>query len=116
MTIPAIEELNLMHERICQAVNDPKRLQIMYALDEQPRNVTALAQALNLPQSTVSRHLTVLRERSLVLAERDGTSVIYRLADRRLIEVMDVMRNVLHAIVVQQTIVLENGASAVDAL
>lgn len=116
MTIPAIEELNLMHERICQAVNDPKRLQIMYALDEQPRNVTALALALNLPQSTVSRHLTVLRERSLVLAERDGTSVIYRLADRRLIEVMDVMRNVLHAIVVQQTIVLENGASAVDAL
>lgn len=103
MTIPSMDELNLMHDRICRSVNDPKRLQIMYALDEQPRNVTALAQALDMPQSTASRHLTMLRQRGLVVAERDGSSVIYGLADHRIIEVMTMMRNVLRELVEKQS-------------
>ncbi|MCB9452613.1 MAG: winged helix-turn-helix transcriptional regulator [Anaerolineaceae bacterium] len=107
MTIPSLEELNLMHERICRSVNDPRRLQIMYALDEEPRHVTALAQALGIPQSSVSRHLTILRQRALVIAERDGAAVVYRLADHRIIEVMEIMRQVLREGLARQNNIVE---------
>lgn len=95
MPYPQLEELNLLHANICQALAEPRRILILYALDEQPRNVTALAETLDIPQPTVSRHLRLLRQQGLVSAERDGAAVIYRLVDRRIIEVLDTMQAVM---------------------
>ena len=103
MTIVAIEELNLLHERICQAVGDPTRIWILYALHEQPRYVKALALALGISQPTVSRHLGVLRRRGLVTTGRDGAMMVYRLADDRIIEVLDTMRYVLRDVLEHET-------------
>ena len=45
---------------------------------------------------TTSRHLKVLRERGLVVAERDAQSIYYTLADKRVIEALDLLRAVLN--------------------
>lgn len=95
MAIPSLDELDLLHSHICTAVGDPKRIQILYALYEQPRNVSALVEALATPQPTISRHLTVLRDRSIVLAKREGQSVIYSLSTPKIIEILDAMRQIL---------------------
>ena len=95
-------EVNQLHASICQALADPKRILILYALSEGPMNVTELTEALNVPQPTVSRHLKVLRERRLVLTEREGTSVRYSLSDARVIEALDTMRAVLVGGLTQQ--------------
>jgi ArsR family transcriptional regulator len=95
-------EVNLLHANICQALADPKRILILYALSEGPRSVTELTEALDVPQPTVSRHLKVLRERRLVRSERDGGSVRYSLADTRVIEALDIMRAVLLGGLTQQ--------------
>jgi DNA-binding transcriptional ArsR family regulator len=95
MDYPSISELNLLHSNICQALGDPKRILILYALDDKPRNVTLLAESLGFPQPTVSRHLRVLRQRALVQTERSGPSVVYRLADKRIIDILNNMRLVL---------------------
>jgi len=89
------EELELFHLYICQSMAEPKRIEILYALDDEPRYVTALAEALNTPQSTISRHLSHLRQRGLVISERSGTQVVYRVADPRIIQALDLMRAVL---------------------
>lgn len=107
MPIIPIEEITLLHRNICQAVSDPKRIQILYALSDQPYNVTALAQVLDTPQPTISRHLALLRQRSLVTAERDGTIVTYRLADLRIIAILDIMRQLLRDTVERQAVALE---------
>ena len=65
-------EATLLHVNVCQALADPKRIVILYLLADGPHNVTEIAEALDLPQSTVSRHLKILRERSLVHTERDA--------------------------------------------
>ena len=106
MEIPTISELKLLHGNICQALGDPKRILILYALDEEPRHVTALAKNLGFPQPTVSRHLRVLRQRSLVQTERSGPAVVYRLTDRRIIEILDNMRLVLRDAMDRQSSVL----------
>ncbi|MCQ3929599.1 MAG: transcriptional regulator [Chloroflexi bacterium] len=95
VAIPSLDELDLLHSHICTAVGDPKRIQILYALYEQPRNVSALADALATPQPTISRHLTVLRDRSIVVAKREGQSVIYSLSTPKIIEILDAMRQIL---------------------
>ena len=103
MKEPTLDELNLLHANICQALGDPKRILILYALYEQPRHVTALADDLRLPQPTVSRHLRVLRQRALVSTERDGAAVVYRVADDRMITVLNEMRQVMRDALTRQS-------------
>jgi len=88
-------EANDLHANICAGLADPKRIVILYALAERPQTVNDLAAALDIPQPSVSRHLKVLRERSMVLARRQGQSVEYRVSDERLIEALDLLRAVL---------------------
>ncbi len=103
MDSPSLDELNLLHASVCQALGDPKRLLILYALAERPRHVSALAADLGLPQPTVSRHLQVLRERHLVIADRDGAAVVYRLSEPRVIDVLNTMRQILRDSLARQT-------------
>ena len=89
------QEITLLHAQVCQGLADPKRILILYALADGPRRVTDLADALGVPQPTVSHHLKILRERGLVVAEQEGTAVYYALADERVIQALDLLREVL---------------------
>jgi len=88
-------EINDLHAHICQALSEPKRIVILYALSEKPYKVTELADEYDIPQPTVSRHLKLLKDRGLVTSERDGTSVVYSLTDDRVIQALDIMRSIL---------------------
>ena len=101
--IPEYDEIKLLHHRVCRAaVGDPRRIQIVYALGEQPLHVNELATLLEVSPSTISRHLSVLRGRAMVMAERDGQMMIYVLTDRRIIDVLDQMREIMRDILKQQ--------------
>lgn len=89
------QELNLLHERICPALNHPLRMKVLYLLNEKSLNVGELTAELGVPQSSVSRHLRVLRERGLVRAERQGTTIWYALAEPELATVLDILRRIL---------------------
>ena len=88
-------EIHALHAEICAGLADPKRILILYELHDKPRTVTELVQALGIPQPAVSRHLKTLRERGMVIAARQGPSVLYRLGDERLIQALDLLRAVL---------------------
>lgn len=85
-------EINQLHAEICAGLADPNRIMLLYALAQSPRNVTELCNELNMPQSLVSRHLKILRERGMVTTERKGTAITYSLGDTRLIEALDLLR------------------------
>jgi ArsR family transcriptional regulator len=89
------QEITQLEANFCAALSDPNRLLILYALNEQPRNVTELANELGLNQPTTSRHLKILRERGLVTAVRSGTVITYHLFDPRLIQALDIMRSIM---------------------
>ncbi len=73
---------------VFKALSDPTRLQLMLLLIGGETKVTALVNALQQPQSTVSRHLTLLRTAHLVQTRREATSVYYRLADTHVAELL----------------------------
>jgi ArsR family transcriptional regulator len=89
------QEVSQLEANLCSAFSDPTRILILYALNEQPRNVTELVNELGANQSTISRHLKVLRDHGLVQTTRQGVSITYALADTRLINALDILRAVL---------------------
>lgn len=89
------QEIILLHERICSALGDSTRILILYLLSQKDLFVNELADELHVPQSTVSRHLKILRERNLVSTNRQGTAILYSLADQRIIRSLDLMREIL---------------------
>jgi ArsR family transcriptional regulator len=95
MTRPLESEIRELHAQICQALADPTRILLLYALVDSPKNVSELAEELSLSQPNVSRHLKVLRERGMATATREGANVVYSLADKRVIKALDLMREVL---------------------
>lgn len=88
-------EITQLHAEICAGLADPNRIMILYALSQSPRNVTELCNELNMPQPLASRHLKVLRERGMVTTNRMGTIIEYALADKRIIEALDLLRAIM---------------------
>ena len=95
MNVNLESEVTQLHAEICAGLADPNRILILYELSQSPRNVTELSTNLNMPQPLVSRHLKVLRERSMVIPKRKGTVIEYTLADDRLIQALDLLRAVM---------------------
>jgi ArsR family transcriptional regulator len=62
------------------ALADPTRARTLRLIERQELSVVDLCAVLQLPQSTVSRHLRVLADEGWVSARADGTSRLYRLA------------------------------------
>ncbi len=63
---------------IFKALADEARLRIVHVLGVAELSVAELVSVLDMPQSSVSRHLKPLRDADLVDARREGTSVYYR--------------------------------------
>jgi ArsR family transcriptional regulator len=59
---------------------DATRCRMLWLLDEQELTVSELCGVLQLPQSTVSRHLKTLADAEWVSSRRDGTSRYYALS------------------------------------
>lgn len=89
------EEVTQLHAELCAALADTNRILLLYAIHERPRSVSDLADAVGISQPSASRHLKILRERGLVLANRLGASVEYHVTDERLINALDTLRAVL---------------------
>lgn len=65
--------------RLLKAMADRERLKIVQCLREGPKNVGQIAGMLGAEVVNVSHHLGVLRQAGLVLDERQGRFIVYRL-------------------------------------
>lgn len=106
------QEISQLHADICSALADPKRIIIIYALAERPRSVNDLAEELDISQPATSRNLKVLRDRGLVYTVRQGTTSEYHLTDIRLVEALNMLREVLRDRLTYNASLMETTAEA----
>jgi DNA-binding transcriptional ArsR family regulator len=97
------QELDELVASMCKALNDPKRLLLLYALRYGRYTVSELCELIEAPQSNTSQHLAVLRDRGLVEAERQGNNVVYSLRHPKVIESIDILRGVMSDELERQT-------------
>jgi len=67
---------------VFKALSDPNRIRIVKMLSERELCMCEVRELLNLSNSTVSQHLTVLRDANLLLDSKDGKWVNFRLNDK----------------------------------
>ncbi|WEL18603.1 MULTISPECIES: helix-turn-helix domain-containing protein [unclassified Halorhabdus] len=81
---------------LCTVFSNAKRLKLLDLLkDDSERTVTELQEATGIPQSTVSRHLKLMRDQGVVTKRNDGVHSYYTLSDERVATSMELMRDVL---------------------
>ena len=74
--------LDLAH--VCKILSVGTRIQILQLLKGRTLCVGALSARLDVTQGAVSQHLRILRDADLVLAEKRGCFVHYRLNEKTL--------------------------------
>lgn len=64
----------------------PHRLCIVKGLIDNTCNVSKIQECIDLPQSTVSQHLSKLRTAGIIEGKRNGTEISYKVSDKKIIE------------------------------
>ena len=64
---------------VFRALSDPTRREIIRLLRSGDKSAGEIAQAFPLARSTLSGHFNVLKQAGLIVAEREGTTIIYSL-------------------------------------
>ena len=68
-----------MTNNVFRALADPTRREILELLRKGPRTSGEIAEKFSTSWATISRHLSVLKDAELILAERDGQYITYEL-------------------------------------
>ncbi len=79
--------------RLFRVLGHPGRLRILEMLAAKPCCVCDLMQQLNYRQPYVSQQLAILREAGLVVGEREGVNIRYRLASPEVLRLVQSERD-----------------------
>ncbi len=79
--------------QILKAMAHPIRVAIMALIEGEKMNVTQIYEKLGLEQSVVSHHLGILRDKGVLLSERDGKNVYYSYKNDLLSSVIECITN-----------------------
>ena len=84
-------------ERVAPIIRNaahPIRLRVLDYLRQQgePRTVTDITQAAGVTQAIVSQQLRILKDQGILSARRDGNYILYDLADRSVLLLLDCIR------------------------
>jgi DNA-binding transcriptional ArsR family regulator len=93
--MPKPDRLLQQKADLLKALAQPTRLRILELLAEGERCVCEIQPAVEGGQSNISKHLAFLRSRGLVVGDRQGMRVMYRLADPRVINLIRETENLL---------------------
>jgi ArsR family transcriptional regulator len=91
----AMDRVYELQAETLRTLAHPRRLEILHELAAKPSNVGSLAHRLGMSQPNVSQHLALMRASGLVLAERRGREIEYRLADPDVIRACALMRQAM---------------------
>jgi ArsR family transcriptional regulator len=89
-------ELQTFKAQFFRALAHPTRIRMLEILVRGGRTVQELQEALTLDQPIVSQQLAVLRNQSIVSAQKEGLSVRYTLRDPLVGDLLDVARRIFN--------------------
>lgn len=92
----ASSQLQAFKAQFFRALAHPVRIKILETLVRGSRTVHELQKDLGLEQPIVSQQLVVLKNQSIVVAQKDGLFVRYTLRDPLIGELLDVARRIFN--------------------
>lgn len=95
---PILDQLSIKKASLVfRAINHPLRQDMIKMIDEKGHvTVTEIFVEMRMEQSVASQHLAILRRAGIVVPERDGKFVYYKLNANRLNLLNQIIRDLLH--------------------
>lgn len=82
---------------ICKALGNVKRLQIVYLLQRGEMTAGDIATALDTTPANASQHLHAMKQAGILESQRQGSNILYRVANDSVLEACSVIRSVLRS-------------------
>ena len=89
------DQIYAYHAEMCQVFSHPKRLEVINVLRDGEMTVSELSHKLGLTPGNLSQHLSMMKERHILLSRKEANMVYYRIANPKLIRCFDMMREML---------------------
>ena len=90
-----MKELYKIHAELCKVFSNPTRLEILNLLRDKEMSVTELIEKTKLSQVNISQHLSIMKSKGIVISDRKGKNIYYRLTNTKIIKAFDIIREVL---------------------
>ncbi|MFH0801952.1 MAG: metalloregulator ArsR/SmtB family transcription factor [bacterium] len=90
-----MEEIYELQADICKIFSNAKRLEIINVLKDGERSANELIERTGLSKANLSQHMAVLRATGVVLARREGVNMYYCIANPKIIQACNLMKEVL---------------------
>lgn len=84
-----------MQAEICKTLANPTRLRILHVLREGEKSVCELADLLDLRQSNLSQHLSIMRQAQILKTRKQGSNIYYSVAYPKINTACDLVRELL---------------------
>jgi len=88
------EPERLRYAAVGRALADPKRLCVLESLAIGELSVTDLSERVGCQVPNMSQHLSVLRTAGIVSSRRQGSTVLYRIADSTVMDLVGALQRV----------------------
>ena len=90
-----MKELYEIHAEICKIFSKPTRLEILNLLRDGEMSVTELIEKTKLSQANISQHLSIMKSKGIVISDRKGKNIYYKLSNPKIVKAFDIIREVL---------------------
>jgi len=90
-----MKELYLLHSEMCKVFSNPIRLEILNLLRDKKMSVTELINKSKLSQANISQHLSIMKSKGIVISNRNGKNIYYKLSNPKIIKAFDIIKEVL---------------------
>jgi len=81
----------IQKSELLKALAHPTRLCIVKGLIGKESNVTNIQECLDLPQSTVSQHLSQLKAAGIIKGERNGLEIFYQVINEDIRKIIKIL-------------------------
>lgn len=96
-----------LQAEVCKILSSPKRIEIISALKDGEKTVSELVDILGTPKANVSQHLSIMRLKGILKSRRDGVNIHYSIANPKVVDACNLMREVLNELMVERSRVAE---------
>ncbi|MEK6873953.1 MAG: metalloregulator ArsR/SmtB family transcription factor [Nanoarchaeota archaeon] len=90
-----MKELYKIHAEMCKVFSNPIRLEILNLLRDKEMSVTGIIEKTKLTQANISQHLSIMKSKNIVISNRNGKNIYYKLSNHKIIKAFDILRDVL---------------------
>ncbi len=105
------DQIYAYHAEMCKVFSHPKRLELINILHDKEMSAGEVGERLGLTPANLSQHLTMMRERRILASRKEGNIVYYRIVNPRLIEALDLLREILFEQIRQDAVLIQDRAS-----